>query len=457
VSSNSSRQLVLHSAEHAAGESVIYVMSRDQRVQDNHALYQAQQESIARNVPLLVCFVLFKTGVRAREHYEFMLEGLRCVEADLLKLNIPFMLLIGSPKDVIPTLAGHVKPMALYFDFSPLKGVREMQKHIAKSLNDVSCYVVDTHNCVPVWVASPKQEVGARTLRPKIHKLLQTYLGEHTVEITKQELAWPGIVMPINTMADMLTDFLNTIPNNNTKVSFSSGEHAAHAGLDEFIAQGLKGYTNNRNDPSLGGTSDLSPYLHFGQISALAVARRLYAELAQNDSLQPDVDALIEEMVIRKELSDNYCFYSQSYKNLSGAAQWAQNTLNKHTDDARELVYSLEDFEQARTHDTAWNAAQTQLLRTGKMHGYMRMYWAKKVLEWSKSPQDAIDTLIYLNDFYSIDGGDPNGYTGIMWSVAGVHDRPWGERPVYGSIRCMVYTGLKRKFDISAYEKQWLV
>ena len=159
-------------------------------------------------------------------------------------------------------------------------------------------------------------------------------------------------------------------------------------------------------------------------------------------------------MVVRKELSDNWCYYNQNYDNLKGAPQWAQNTLAKHASDPREFLYSLKQFEVANTHDPAWNAAQKQMTTTGKMHGYMRMYWAKKVLEWTESPGQAIDFLIRLNDLYSLDGGDPNGYAGIMWSIAGVHDRPWGERPIYGKVRSMVYGGLKRKFDISAYEQR---
>jgi deoxyribodipyrimidine photo-lyase len=172
-------------------------------------------------------------------------------------------------------------------------------------------------------------------------------------------------------------------------------------------------------------------------------------------SLQHGVDALIEEMIVRKELADNYCYYNPHYDSLEAAPAWARDSLDKHRGDAREFLYSKEQLEEGSTHDPAWNAAQRQLRKTGKIHGYMRMYWAKKVLEWTESPEQAIVYLIYLNDHYSIDGGDPNGYAGILWSVAGVHDRPWQERSVFGVIRYMNYAGLKRKFDIQAYEKLW--
>ncbi len=159
---------------------------------------------------------------------------------------------------------------------------------------------------------------------------------------------------------------------------------------------------------------------------------------------------------MRKELSDNFCHYEPYYDSLKGAAGWSQQTLQDHAKDVREHLYSQEQLVAGKTHDPAWNAAQLQMVHTGKMHGYMRMYWAKKVLEWSNTPQAALETLIYLNDFYSLDGGDPNGYVGILWSVAGVHDRAWAERPIYGKIRSMMYTGLRRKFLIQAYEEKWL-
>jgi len=172
-------------------------------------------------------------------------------------------------------------------------------------------------------------------------------------------------------------------------------------------------------------------------------------------SISDGANALLEEMIVRKELSDNFCYYQPQYTSLNGGPQWAQDSLTEHRADPREFLYNYEQLAKGETHDAAWNAAQLQMVKTGKMHGYMRMYWAKKVLEWTESPEQAIDFLIRLNDFYSIDGGDPNGYVGILWSVVGVHDRPWTERAVFGKIRYMNYGGLKRKFDIAAYERMW--
>ncbi len=456
------------------GNSVLYVMSRDQRVQDNHALLAAQKHAIAKNLPLAVVFCLYeKSGFRAREHYEFMIAGLREVEAELNALNIPFMLLIGNSKQRIAALIHHVEPDSVYFDFSPLKGPRALIYHIAKEAEPgPAVYVVDTHNIVPVWELSDKKEVAAYTSRPKMHRKLGEFLVEPE-KIVPHPTKWPGIVRSIQELSTQVDGVLNSIPKNGTIVDFAPGPKAAQTHLDVLINERLSGYAEKRNDPALNFLSDLSPYLHFGHMSSLRVALSLQEELAKtNDTLhllespkmpQPSgltpardgVNALLEEMLVRKELSDNFCYYEPKYRDLAGAPQWAQESLDQHRIDPREHIYSYDELAQAQTHDPAWNAAQTQMTRSGKMHGYMRMYWAKKVLEWTESPEQAIEFLIRMNDFYSIDGGDPNGYVGILWSAAGVHDRPWTERAVFGKIRYMNYGGLKRKFDIQAYERTW--
>jgi deoxyribodipyrimidine photo-lyase len=456
------------------GKCVLYVMSRDQRVQDNHALLCAQKHALAKNLPLAVVFCLHeKTGVRSREHYEFMTAGLNEVEKDLSLLNIPLMMLIGDAQVSLGGLFRDSSPDAVYFDFSPLRGPSNIQNQLALTKNAPSMYVVDTHNVVPVWVTSEKHEVGAYTIRPKIHKKLEKYLVEPE-QLIVHPIIWPGKFKTLADLQASVSDLITKIPKCGIKIDFEPGQKAARMSLERFITQKLENYAVDRNEPSKDSQSDLSPYLHFGQISALRVALRLreQALLAGGDlhfltspkmpkpedaenTLLYGIDSLIEEMIVRKEVADNFCYYNENYDSLLSAPNWARNSLDIHRTDERENTYSLTELEQAKTHDKAWNAAQKQMTRTGKMHGYMRMYWAKKVLEWTESPEQAIEFLIYLNDHYSIDGGDPNGYAGIMWSVAGVHDRPWIERPVFGVIRYMNYAGLKRKFDIESYENQW--
>lgn len=428
--------------------SVVYVMTRDQRLTDNFSLAYAQQVALLHKLPLLVVFsFLPHMPNRAREHFDFMLQGLHELSENLTALNIPFIPLFGRHHETIQTLADQVKPFVIVTDFSPLSGMIAWQTKLGEQLPLV---IVDTHNCVPVWQTSSKQEFSARTIRPKIHQHLQANILQST-HLKPHPFTWKFSYRKLNDCsAELRTIRFNYKPNN-TFIRFSAGETSANKQLGRFIDNHLQGYATNRNDPNQGSLTELSPYLHFGSIGAISVVRKLYEVVAVNDELQVDVDALIEELVVRKELSDNYCYYNQNYGSLHGAPKWAQDTLNKHRDDQRDYLYSLEQFEQATTHDPAWNAAQIELTVTGKMHGYMRMYWAKKILEWSESPETAIAIALYLNDFYSIDGGDPNGYVGVLWSIAGLHDRPWGERPVYGTVRSMVYNGLKRKFDIAAY------
>lgn len=455
--------------DNKGGMCVVYIMSRDQRVQDNHALLAAQKHALAKELPLVVVFCFYaKSGYRTREHYEFMINGLTKVEKDLNDLSLPFVFLVGNPKEVVATFVRSVDAEAVYYDFNPLRGPRGVQGYLARTL-DVPMYVVDTHNIVPVWVTSEKKEFGAYTIRPKIHKKLAEFLVEPE-KIIKHPHSWAGELQTLSDKEADITEIVEKLDTSGFKHGFISGEAAALKHLEEFIENKLERYAVDRNNPSRGSQSDLSPYLHFGQISALRVALRLQEESHKSDNdlhfldspkmpkpedaettTQHGIDSLVEEMVVRKELSDNFCYYDENYDSIKSAPDWAKKTLDDHLSDVREFLYSKDDLEKAKTHDDAWNAAQKQLTTTGKMHGYMRMYWAKKVLEWTESPEVAIEILIDLNDRYSIDGGDPNGYTGIMWSVCGVHDRPWTEREIFGKIRYMNYAGLKRKFDIEAY------
>ncbi|MCF8265767.1 MAG: deoxyribodipyrimidine photolyase, partial [Melioribacteraceae bacterium] len=242
---------------------------------------------------------------------------------------------------------------------------------------------------------------------------------------------------------------------NSLKINFSvpevdwliPGESTAKSILEKFINQKLESYNQHRNDPNLNALSNLSPYFHFGQISPQRVA----LAVSSVNNFPESKDAFLEELIVRRELSDNFCYYNSKYDSFEGFHDWAKKTLNEHREDKREFIYRLEQFENAETHDGLWNAAQIEVIKKGKMHGFMRMYWAKKILEWTESPEQALEFALYLNDKYQLDGRDPNGYVGVAWSIGGVHDRAWTERPVFGKIRFMNYNGCKRKFDIKSY------
>ena len=442
-------------------------MSRDQRVRDNHALLEAQAEALEHGLPLLVAFNLYHSlGHRRREHYEFMIDGLKQVEADVKKKSIPFMMLIGDMPSNVANLAAELKPRSIYFDFSPLRHSRHTQKKLAATVN-CRVAVVDTHNVIPVWVTSDKEEFAAHTIRRKINRLIEDWAVEPE-KLKKHPHSFPST--PTRASWSQVNDIVTAVPRSGIEHGFSSGETAAKRALGRFIETGLKSYADGRNDASKHAQSNLSPYLHYGQISSL----RILLDTMDAKSHPPQIftsfkmpgheghaseadgiDSFIEELIVRKELSDNFCFYNPAYDKLTGAKDWAQKTLASHKDDPREFVYSKADLEAARTHDELWNAAQNQLISSGKIHGYMRMYWAKKILEWTNTPETALAWAIELNDSYHLDGGDPNGYVGVMWSIAGVHDRPWFDRNVYGTIRHMSANGIAKKFDTKKYIEQW--
>jgi deoxyribodipyrimidine photo-lyase len=328
-------------------------------------------------------------------------------------------------------------------DFDPLRVKREWKMKVADTI-DIPLYEVDAHNIIPCWVASSKQEYGAYTLRPKIKKLLPFYLDEFP-KLRSHPVDWrgPATKIPWDRLASTLR-IDTTVP----EITWlEPGEQAAHQFLARFAAGGLTHYVNDRNDPTLSAQSNLSPYLHFGQLSAQRAALSITGASVPGDIK----DAMLEELIVRRELADNFCQYNPSYDTVDAFPDWAKKTLNAHRRDRREFIYSREVLEKGETHDPLWNAAQHEMVRRGKMHGYLRMYWGKKILEWTRSPEEALQFALYLNDRYELDGRDPNGYAGIAWSIGGVHDRAWGERPVFGKIRYMSYNGCRSKFNVDKY------
>jgi deoxyribodipyrimidine photo-lyase len=419
-------------------------MSRDQRVRDNWALLHAQQTALERKVPVAVVFCLVPDFLGATiRQYSFMLQGLEEVEDACTKKNVAFFLLQGQPDKEIPSFLDRHKASLLVTDFDPLRMRRQWKEKVAGKIT-IPFHEVDTHNIVPCRAVSSKREYAAYTIRPKIHRALFEHLDEIPA-LRKHPFPWPG--KKERTRWDAARRNL-AVDNSVPEVSWiRPGEKAAAGVLRHFIGKRLETYNDTRNDPNEDGQSDLSPYLHFGQISPQRIALAVEA----TDLSQASKEAFLEELIVRRELSDNFCFHNMNYDNVKGIPDWAKKTLDEHRRDRRPYLYSLDEFEAGKTHDDLWNAAQMEMVRRGKMHGYMRMYWAKKILEWTRSPEEAVEIAILLNDRYELDGRDPNGYAGILWSIGGVHDRAWFERPVYGKIRYMSYSGCKSKFDVNGY------
>ena len=422
---------------------VIYWMDRDQRVRDNWALLEAQSLALKSKQPLAVVFVADRGISMTARQADFMLKGLEEVEHDLDKLSIPFYFLRGTPAKTISDFVETHRVAAVVTDFSPLSGARHRREELAAALS-VPFFETDAHNVVPCRVASGKLEYAAYTIRPKINRLLPQYLTEYP-PLRKHPHAW--VERPRATDWKVARSSI-TIDESVKPVSWiKPGEAAALDAMRLFLSERLEGYAERRNDPTVDFQSGLSPWLHFGQISAQRVA----LEAQKYDEHVAAQEAFLEELIVRRELSDNFCFYQPHYDSTDGFPAWAAKTLEEHRWDERKYLYTVAELEQAATHDDLWNAAQAEMVVTGKMHGYLRMYWAKKILEWTRGPEEAFEAAVRLNDRYSLDGNDPNGYVGVAWSIGGVHDRAWFEREIFGKIRFMSYDGCRRKFKVDQY------
>jgi deoxyribodipyrimidine photo-lyase len=437
---------------------VVYWMSRDQRAEDNWALLFARAIAQEADVPVVVVFCLTDEFLGAgKRHYDFMLKGLQELETALSRKKIPFFCLEGDPGKEIPQFVNKYGAGILVTDFSPLRIKAGWVEQIIPEI-ETPFFEVDAHNVVPCWEASQKQEYAAHTFRPKLYGLLPEFLEEFPElepNARSSEISQGACMEEI--LASTQENRIKALPSAGIshKIEdslfesehFEPGEKAARKVMESFLADRLDSYSMLRNDPTKDALSNLSPYLHFGHISA----QRIVLEVEKAKSDPESKKAFLDEILVWKEISDNFCYYNAGYDRFESFPAWARESLNAHRNDRRIHVYTLEEFEAGKTHDPLWNASQMELLRTGKMHGYMRMYWAKKILEWSESPEKALEIAIFLNDRYELDGRDPNGYAGIAWSIGGVHDRAWQDREISGKIRYMSYEGCKRKFDVKAY------
>ena len=382
---------------------VIYLMDREQRLEDNWGLVFAFEKAKEFNKNLKIIFYIDKSKISKRQ-FEFIKPNFEFLKINAEKNNLSFEIIEKNLIQKLNNEAGLV-----ITDFNPINPKTDLIKNL-----NCKSFEVDSHNIIPARFISDKQEYSAATLRTKIYQHIGKFLTEYS---------------PL----------------------FKTPKNKARKVLDEFIENKLEFYSEQKNDPTKDVTSNLSIYLHSGQISS----QRIALEVIKSNHSKVNKESFLEELITRKELADNFCLYNPNFNNFKGAPKWAQENLIKHKADFRVYCYDLKTFEEASTHEELWNAAQKQLLNEGKIHGYLRMYWAKKILEWSETPEEALKTAIYLNDKYAVDGNDPNGYVGILWSVGGLHDRPFFEREIFGQIRYMNYAGCTRKFDVKKYIRKF--
>lgn len=394
---NSKRVQRLNNNDLKSGD-VVYIMSRELRIEDNWVFIFAYNLAKSNKKDLRIIVYLDKK-IYSESQNDFLLKGIEILKENMQKNNLKFDIVDEINEKIIKN-AG-----AIIVDFNPIS----LKDDFAKSHN-CAVFEVDSHNIIPARYISNKQEFSAATLRRKVYANL----------------------------AEFLTEFKNP---------YEIKRSEALLKLNKFIINGLDSYAQYKNDPNSDVTSHMSHYLHFGFISA----QRIALEVIKSNVTRENKESYLEELIVRKELSDNFCLYNKNYKNFDGISDWAKATLLAHKSDIRTYTYDLDQFEYGKTHDKLWNVIQINLVKTGYIHGYLRMYWAKKILEWSASPENALEFGIYLNDKYALDGNDPNGYVGVHWSVGGLHDRPFFNRLVTGKIRYMSLNGCKKKFDLKWY------
>ncbi len=437
---------ILNDKSITSGQYVIYWMQASQRIKWNHALNYSIKLANKYKKPLIIFFGLTDNFPEANlRHYNFMLQGLIKLSKTFEKQGLQFIIQLVSPEKGIKELAKQA--CFVVVDRGYLKIQKLWRKNVAENIN-CPLIQIESDVVVPVEKASEKEEFAARTIRPKITKKINDYF--QPIHFEKLQIdSFKKIFKSID-ISDIKKLYSNMKLDKTVSPvdNFTGGEQNAEILLKDFLKNKIDNYPEYKNDPNKNFTSNLSPYLHFGQISPLYITN----EVNKRDSIGSST--FLEELIVRRELSINFVFYNPNYDSFNGLPEWSKNSLKKHQSDKREYVYELNDFEKAETHDSYWNAAQKQMIKTGKMHGYMRMYWGKKIIEWTKNPQDAYKIALYLNNKYELDGRDPNGYTGVAWCF-GKHDRPWSNRLIFGNIRYMNANGLKRKFNIEKYVEKF--
>jgi deoxyribodipyrimidine photo-lyase len=442
---------------------VLYWMQQSQRPADNAALSAAIAKANQLKLPLRVCFGLMDDYPEATErHYTFMLQGLADTGRQLAKMGADFVVRRGSPKDV--AMKDEPRAAVVVADRGYLRHQRQWRDHVA---DRAGCRVVEVEAdvVVPVETASNKQEVAARTLRPKIHRLWKEFLVPQSTP--KLEVKWSGKVDAERVDVDDIEQVMKSIRcDRQVRASpvFTGGPTEAGRRLEAFFeakkssgargksdsSRGIVGYAEGRNEPWMQQSSKMSPYLQYGQVSPVTLA---LAALESGAAANEDRDSYVEELIVRRELSHNYCFFQPDYDKYSALPGWARASLEKHSKDKRPTRYTREQLRTAQTHDRYWNAAQMEMVVTGFMHNYMRMYWGKKILEWTDTPEEAFEIALQFNNRYFLDGLNANSYGNVAWTF-GLFDRPWGERAIFGVIRYMNAAGLERKFEIDRYVEQ---
>ncbi|MBP8082950.1 MAG: deoxyribodipyrimidine photo-lyase [Spirochaetes bacterium] len=434
---NSSQLEFCNGGKLLKGQYVLLWIRRAARFEYNFALNYSVNEANSRKLPLLAVFCVDDCYPVSLRHLSFQLKGIMELKKRFISAGIPFI--IYRSYSNLPRLLS--KAEILVTDKAYFVHNCENKKEIASAIEDMPLVRVETETICPVALVSSKEEYSAATFRPKVNRFINDYLFKIETITPENKLNYSDFEgISDSELNSILLKSDNSVPESSF---FVPGESEAVKRLNFFLDNNLSNYAELRSDPSVDCQSNLSPYLHFGHISPLKVAV---------DAIETGIDSskFLDELIVRRELSFNFVAYNQNYSKYSCIPEWSRKTLEENRIHSREYIYTLELLETTSTHDEYWNAAQKELLVTGKMHNYMRMYWGKKIIEWSRTPEEAFSTALFLNNKYALDGNDPNSYAGVAWCF-GKHDRAWPERKIFGKVRYMNSKGLERKFDIRKY------
>jgi len=466
------------------GNFVLYWMIANRRTHWNFSLERAVEWAVDLKKPLVILEALRCDYKWASDRiHQFVVQGMAANQALLKNRPVRYYPYLeyahGEGSGLLKALAE--RACLVVSDDFPCFFLPRMLKAAARVV-PVAFELVDSNGVLPMRAA---EKVFARAfdfrrflqknLRPhldelpKADPLKKVRLPRITDELTDISRRWPQA--DVNALAEDPAWLAELPLDHQVKVvPIPGGQPAAQAQLATFLGQRLPDYEEARNQPQQEVTSGLSPYLHFGQISA----HEVFAETMANENWSPGklskkttgsssgwwgtsstAESFLDELITWRELGYNMCWQRSDYNRYSSLPVWAKQTLSEHADDPRQHLYELSQFERAETHDALWNAAQRQLTREGRMHNYLRMLWGKKILEWSPTPQDALQVMIELNNKYALDGRNPNSYSGIFW-VLGRYDRAWGpERPIFGKIRYMSSENTARKVKVSSYLQEY--
>jgi deoxyribodipyrimidine photo-lyase len=435
---------------------VLYWMQLYKRTSHNHALNKAIEIANALEVPLVVYEGLkyYYPWASDRLH-TFILEGVVGKKKVFAKMGIRYMFYLQpdekAPNNVVAGLCQEAA--ALITDDFPSFIIPEHNRHITERIR-IPVYAVDSNGMIPMRQFT-KEEFAARTIRPKVHRLLPNYTTTLSTPVLKVKhprlsVDAPETNVTNKNIAKLVAgcDIDHSVPPSD---EYKGGEEAAMKRLRYFVKHILPGYHELRNKPQVDGCSRLSAYLHFGFISA----QQIYKMVINADAPKEAKDAYLEELVVRRELAYNFVLFNGLYDSLEAAPAWAVKTMAKHRHDKRVATFTPEEIERGTTTDMLWNATQHELIKTGGLHNYMRMLWGKKIIEWMPDYTSAFDLMVNINNKYALDGRNPNSYTGIHWCF-GKHDRAWGpERPVFGTLRYLSSASWWKKIDAKAYIRKY--